>query len=72
MKYPIIHRKLVKVLLRKRADAKTAANEREPAIRLRALGVLGVPALSPTLANVREYNLLPSNFAILAERKRAR
>lgn len=72
MKYPIIHRKLVKVLLRKRADAKTAALKREPATRLRALGVLGAPALFPILANVRECNLLPSNFAILAERKRVR
>lgn len=51
---------------------KTAANEREPAIRLRVLGARGAPALLPTLANVRECNLLPSNFAILAARKRAR
>ena len=72
MKNPIIHRNLVKVLLRKPADATKAANERERAIRLRALGARGAPALLPTLANVREYYLLPSNFAILAARKRAR
>ena len=72
MKNPIIHRKLVKVLLRKRADAKTVAHKREPATRLRALGVLGVPALSPTLANVREHSLFPANLVILAARKRAR
>ena len=36
------------------------------------LGVLGVPALSPTLANVREHSLFPANLVILAARKPAR
>ena len=62
----------MKVLLRKRADAKTAAHKREPAIQLRALGVRGAPALLPTLANVRAHNPFPANLAILAEFKRAR
>ena len=62
----------MKVLLRKRADAKTAAHKRERATRLRALGARGVPALSRTLANVRAHNPLPANLAIRAEFKRAR
>ena len=64
----------MKVLLRKRADAKTAAHKREPATRLRALGVRGAPALSPTLANMsaRTRKRRLAKLVTLVERKRAR
>ena len=73
MKKPIIHRKLVKVLLRKRADAKTAANEREPAIRLRALGARGAIALSRIPASaILKRNPTTLKHVILAVREHAR
>ena len=62
----------MKVLLRKRADAKTAAHKREPAIQLRALGVRGarVPFRTPVSARTRKRRL--AKLVTLVERKRAR
>ena len=62
----------MKVLLRKRADAKTAAHKRERATRLRALGARGVRVPFRTVALARVRSLTAANLAILAERKRVR
>ena len=63
---------LALAILRKPAGVIMAGLKREPATRLRALGVLGAAALSRTPVSARKRQRRPAKLVTLAARKRAR
>lgn len=68
---PMIRRKPVWVLPPAPVDAKTAVHKREPAIRPRVLGAIGVAVLFRILASAPAPNWLPAALATVVARRRA-